>query len=131
MTLFELATAGVPVAIPSAQWMLKLIDEKFSVLGELTFTQMLGHNTCKFASDDPRNWKSENYLDWWLGRADFYDSSLMPNVRIVDSFEELTAGATAAERVGARYLQVIEERNSLIHQNRAAFMRTFVEKLRL
>jgi hypothetical protein len=131
MTLFELATAGVPVAVPSAQWMRSLIDNRFSVLGELTFTQILGHDTSEFASGDPRNWKSESYLDWWLGRADFYDSCLMPNVRIVDSFEELSAGATAAERAGAGYLQVIEERNSLIHQNRAAFMRTFVEKVSL
>jgi len=129
MTLFEFATAGVPVAIPSIRWMRDLINEQYVVLGELTFTQMLGVDTTNLSSEDPRNWKSESYLDWWMSRADYYDSMLMPNVRVVDSFEELVDGASTAERLGTKYHQIVESRNISIAERRTVFIQAFVEKM--
>ena len=89
MTLFELATAGVPVAVPSRRWITELLDNGFYLLNELSFHQILGLNTTNMSSDNPANFNSPTYIDWWLERSDFYNNALMPNVRVVDSIEDL------------------------------------------
>ena len=89
MTLFELATAGVPVAVPSRRWIQELRDTGFCVLDECTFHEIYGLPCDDLSTENPNNYRSNKYLDWWLDRADFYDTNLMPNVRIVDSIEEL------------------------------------------
>lgn len=89
MTLFELATAGVPVAVPSRRWITELLENGFYLLNELSFHQILGLDTTNMSSDNPANYNSPTYIDWWLERSDFYNKALMPNVRVVDSVEDL------------------------------------------
>lgn len=89
MTLFELATAGVPVAVPSRRWIIELLEKGFFLLNELSFHQVLGLDTTSMLSDNPANYNSPTFLDWWLERSDFYNKTLMPNVRVVDSIHNL------------------------------------------
>lgn len=121
MTLFELATAGVPVAIPSRDWLKKLIDDEYHVLDELTFHQI--HKIPLTHSDlsSPVNYQSNNYLDWWLDRADFYDQFLMPNIRVVDSFADLIGDQQKIRNkdlleksTATRNMHLASERQSLI-----------------
>jgi hypothetical protein len=119
MTLFELATAGVPVAIPSRKWIKELIASGFNVLNELSFHQILGLNTTEMPTNSPANYNSDEYLDWWLNRADFFDNSLMPNVRIVDSAKDLIDDSPNlysdlyAKTVN-RNLEIVKKRDSMI-----------------
>jgi hypothetical protein len=92
MTLFELATAGVPVAIPSRRWILELLDNGFYLLNELSFHQVLGLDTTSMSSNNPANYNSPTFLNWWLDRSDFFNETLMPNIRIVDSVSDLVNG---------------------------------------
>jgi hypothetical protein len=94
MTLFELATAGVPVAIPSRRWITELLGNDFYLLNELSFHQVLGLDTTNMSSENPANYNSPTFLDWWLDRSDFYNKKLMPNVREVDSIEDLLKNRT-------------------------------------
>jgi len=74
------------------------------------------------ADDDPSNYESEDFLDWWLERADFYDQELMPNVRIVDSLAEL-------KRPGRKRADIqsqVEYRNSLLFEKRGELLRSFL-----
>jgi hypothetical protein len=91
MTLFELSTAGVPEAVPSRRWVRELRENGFGVLDECTFYELLNLPCDDLTVENPINYRSDKYLDWWLDRADFYNTDFMPNVRIVDSVEELTA----------------------------------------
>jgi len=97
MIFFELATAGVPVAVPSRRWIRELRDSGYQVLHQCTFSEIYGLPTAHLMEDDPTNYKSSRYLDWWLDRADFYNEVLMPNVRVVDSISELV-GAPPVDR---------------------------------
>ena len=89
MTLFELATAGVPVAVPSRRWITELLEDGYYLLNELSFHQILGLDTTNMLSNNPANFNSPTFIDWWLERSDFYNKALMPNVRVVDSIEDL------------------------------------------
>ena len=91
MTLFELATAGVSVAVPSRRWIRELRDNGFGVLDECTLYESYKLPCDELSTENPINYQSSEYLDWWLDRADFYDTDLMPNIRIVDSMDELLA----------------------------------------
>ena len=119
MTLFELATAGVPVAIPSRKWIKELIASGFNILNELSFHQILGLSTTEMPTNSPANYNSDEYLDWWLNRADFFDNSLMPNVRIVDSAKDLIDNSPNfysdlyAKTVN-RNLEIVKKRDSMI-----------------
>ena len=129
MTLFELATAGVPVAVPGRSWMKELAAAHRTVLGELTYTQLLGLETRDMSAEDPRNWASPGYLDWWLDRADFYDPDLMPNVRVADSLEELLCGLPVSMRLGSGYPTRVMARNDRLREGRAAAVGRFLELL--
>lgn len=77
MTLFELATAGVPVAVPSRSLFQSLRRRYKGVLDELTYAEV--HRTLVSGREgSPVDWAAGGYLDWWLDRADFYDKELMP-----------------------------------------------------
>jgi hypothetical protein len=88
MTLFELATAGVPVAVPGRAFFQQLKATYSGVLDELSYAEIQKLNV---SSDEgnPANWRGSLYLDWWLDRADFYNKDLMPNVRIVETIGDL------------------------------------------
>lgn len=119
MTLFELATAGVPVAIPSRRWIKELIANDFNLLNELSFHQILGLSTTEMPSHSPANYNSDEYLDWWLNRADFFNQSLMPNVRVVDSVEDLIDNTlnfhtNLYTQTVSRNLEVVKKRGEMI-----------------
>ena len=126
MTLFELATAGVPVAVPSRRWVKELLHNGYLLLNELSFHQILGLDTSKMSPNNPGNYNSASYLDWWLDRADFYSSSLMPNVRIVDSIEELVSGQND---IISDLNRLTELRNVELKQKRHAMIKNFKESM--
>lgn len=128
MTLFELATAGVPVAVPDKAWMMALRKSHESLLGELTYFEMNSLDCGPLSLDNPCNYKSPNYLEWWLDRADFYDSSLMPNVRVVSGIEDLCQGRPAS--FAENYDLIIEKRNRALREKRRLLMSKFIDDCR-
>jgi hypothetical protein len=92
MSLFELATAGVPVKVPSRNLLKKMASIYSGVLSELSYFQIRALDTEGLSIGDPNNYSSDLFHDWWLDRADFYDSKLMPNVQVIDEIEALKGG---------------------------------------
>ena len=129
MTLFELATAGVPVAIPSTKWMKELVATYPGVLAELTFHQVRDLDVAGLPVDSPVNYRSDRYLDWWLERADFYNSALMPNVRVVNSVQELLHGETSAQCGGETLRALTETRNLNVAEARRLMISSFLSAL--
>ena len=129
MTLFELATAGVPVAVPGPEWTKSLINDGFSIMGELTFHQLLNLPISVDREGSPIDYLSASYLDWWLSRADFYNTELMPNVRIVRNIEELIKGESTRTTFGMSYEKVIRERNERIQSARRNMIEAFLSKM--
>lgn len=66
-----------------------MLDKLWIVRLRRSFHQVLGLDTTGMSSDNPANHNSPTFLDWWLKRSDFYNKKLMPNVRVVDSLEDL------------------------------------------
>lgn len=128
MTLFELATAGVPVAIPDRQFLVQLRKSYRGVLDELTYAEM---GSLDLSSEElsPINWKSEHYLDWWLDRADFFNRELMPNVKLVSSWEELLVSDAELENRGAAVRKLTRRRNLTLQRTRDLFIRGWVDSL--
>jgi len=89
MSLFELATAGVPVTVPSRNLLKQMALNYSGVLSELSYFQIRSLGTQGLSIEDPNNYSSSLFYDWWLDRADFYDTKLMPNVHIIEEIEEL------------------------------------------
>lgn len=112
MTLFELATAGAPVWVPSKEF-LKKLHRDYGVLKELTYANLKGISV-SLDKSSPINWSSDLYLDWWLERADFYDEGIMPNVRTFDSFKELRMGNDSSNDFPLMSAHELELRNRSI-----------------
>jgi hypothetical protein len=130
MIFFELATAGVPVAVPSKRFIKELIINYDGILNELSYFQLLNLKTESMSDNDPNNFRSKYFLDWWLDRADFYNVSLMPNVRIINSFDELNSprNLSTANQV-QEYFNLILTRNSDVKIERAKLLEQFYEML--
>jgi len=94
MSIFEQYTACVPLVFPSQAFLKKLIHEKIIPWGSRYNTlphtdpsrecprclcPALGNND----SDD------NEWIDWWLQRADFYNSDIFPHLVYFDSWENL------------------------------------------
>lgn len=127
MTLFELATAGAPVWVPSKDLMKKL-NLEYGVLKELTYANLKGIHVSSDQSS-PVNWSSPSYYDWWLERADFYDEKIMPNVLTFNSLEDLSQGWSST---GDFYLSLeskLEERNRDIQQNWDSIVARFASNI--
>lgn len=123
MTLFEMATAGIPVAIPSRSFMHQLRNDYTGVLSELSFLQVNGGKVQSQHVNSPNDFTSPTFYDWWLDRSDFYNLSLMPNVRLVDSFQDLahpsvrnqfTNQTSYNEMINLRNGQLVSKRNDLL-----------------
>lgn len=129
MTLFELATAGVPVAVPSRMWLKQLRAEGFNILNECTFHELANLSTDHLDEDNPTNYRSPKYVDWWLDRADFYNHTLMPNVRIVDSVDELLAASLLGSESEIKEIReaAINTRNSRLQLQRQALVQKFLD----
>lgn len=130
MTLFELATMGVPVVVPSPR-LLKILRHKFSgVLSELSFMEMNSMHIDGLGKDDPNNFLSESYLDWWLNRADFYNSMLMPNVFVIDELEELNYIHLIFDKhFSVAYKSSISDRNASLFDTRRSLLGDFIDAL--
>jgi len=127
MTLFELSTAGVPVVVPGRKLFLQLREEYSGVLDELTFAEINGLHI-ESTLENPANWKSEKYLDWWLDRSDFYDKKLMPNVRVADTLDELMLPDESVLRLRGEADERIQKRNISILKQRQEFMSDWLSK---
>ena len=128
MTLFELATAGVPVAVPGRKLFRELRGSFHGVLDEITFSEIQNLETSD-SLDDPSNYKSEHYLDWWLDRSDFYDQKLMPNIRIVESLSELMISEEELRKLHDTLGDKVSQRNEAILSLRSDFMTNWTSKL--
>jgi hypothetical protein len=126
MSLFELATMGVPVIVPSGK-LLKTLRQNFSgVLTELSFMEMNSMDVSHLAKDDPNNFLSSSYLDWWIERADFYNSDLMPNVSVIDQLDQLNdIGQIFDKHLSTNYSGRISHRNSWIRNQRHSLLEDF------
>jgi hypothetical protein len=89
MQLFELAFSEVPVYVPSQELIVQLRNEFSGVLSELSFYEMSGLSVEGLTEENPNNYLSSNFVNWWVRRADFYDPWLMPNVTVFYSWDEL------------------------------------------
>lgn len=129
MSLFELATAGVPVSVPSKEMLTVLMKQYTGVLSELSYFQLRQLSVDGLDRNDPNNFLSYDFYNWWLARADFYKTDLMPNVRVVSSFEELSHRQPTSEIQSFDYLSMIEARNSEIFKKRKKLIASFSEML--
>jgi len=128
MTLFELATSGVPVSVPSIDLIKLLRKEDTEILSELSFYQVRGLPTSNLSGDNPNKTEEDSIIDWWLSRADFYDLDLMPNIRVISSLSDL-ANPHPFNVAGNREQQIAElqERNWKLSMQRHAQLASFLE----
>jgi hypothetical protein len=129
MTLFEFATAGIPVAIPTPRFLKQLTSSFDGVLSELSYYQVLKLKSDYLESNNPNKFGSDYFFDWWLERSDFNNSKLMPNVRLIDSFEEFSKMASVYSRNQPDYFKSISERNIEYKSKRNNMIKDFVSKL--
>jgi hypothetical protein len=92
MRLFELATAGFPVRIPSDRLLLELVHLP-GVLSELSWVQVAGQSCPDWLRNTPADPDWLSFYSWWLERADWKLTDYFPNVSIFDSFSELSNDA--------------------------------------
>lgn len=89
MRLFELATAGFPVRIPSDKLLMELVDLP-GVLSELSWIQVAGKPCPEWLHDTPADPEWSHFYSWWLERADWKLLNYFPNVSTFDNFSELS-----------------------------------------
>lgn len=124
MLLFELATIGVPVIVPSPRLLKKLKGENLPVLSELLHASLSDIRNSLQSQEVPLDWISD--LDWWLDKADFYDHVLMPNVIVVESFEEVEVMQFPI--CNQDWIDRINKRNSYIKNKRDTHFKHFLDK---
>lgn len=130
MTLFELATAGIPVTVPSKKFLMELSQKFQGVLSELSFYQILKLDSGKLGLDNPNRINSLSHVEWWLDRADFYNLDLMPNVRFIDSMEELQLPHPMSQSVenSIKVQRRVFDRNEAIFQERRELILQFLSE---
>jgi hypothetical protein len=88
MRLFELATAGFPIRIPTDRLLMEWIHLQ-GVLDELSWVQVLRSSCPTWLRDTPADPEWRNFYEWWLLRADWHNSKYFPNVKFFDHLDEL------------------------------------------
>jgi hypothetical protein len=88
MRLFELATAGFPVRIPSDKLLMELVNLP-GVLSELSWIQVAGKPCPNWLLNTPADPEWPHFYSWWLERADWKLPQYFPNVSTFDCFSEL------------------------------------------
>ena len=130
MTLFELATLGIPVFIPSRRLLRELSQTFGGVMSELTFLPAgegpSRHLAEGFPAADPR---SPAFEDWWLDRADFYNAALMPNVLVFDSFADSRLNGDL-QQLTDDIRPLTHERNIEVRARRSDLLEHFIERVR-
>lgn len=91
MSLFEHYTACAPIYVPDKPFLKKLmIEYPGDVLAELSFAQVTGQPAVSHAgARDLNDVRDEQIVDWYLDRADFYDETWMPHIRLFESWQHL------------------------------------------
>jgi hypothetical protein len=126
MQLFELATAGIPVVVPSKQFLTELFLDSLA-LQEVSNFKLENLSIDDLAAGDPNNYKSPEFLQFWLDSADFYNRDLMPNVRTIDSFEELDSLSLISYDVDVS--RKLMGRNEFYRELRSKMLSSFLENL--
>lgn len=129
MTLFELATAGIPVSVPSPRFLEELRLNYDGVLTELSFFEILKCETDGLESTNPNKVNSSSIRKWWTDRADFYNQDLMPNVRVIDSFNDLLLPHPYLASDPESMRSLIEDRNMRIYTQRRALLAGFISQI--
>lgn len=124
MRLFEFAYLGIPVFIPSDEFLLELVQEEMpGVLDQLSFVGIVpgedGGELPKLS-----DWRNPETLKWWLDRSDFNDSDLMPNVIRFRSWQDLQALLENPPAALSR--EVLDRRNARLISQRSALAEQFV-----
>lgn len=88
MRLFELATAGFPIRIPTDRLLMEWTHMP-GVLDELSWIQVSGSSCPTWLRNTPADPRWINFYKWWLLRADWHNSRYFPNVKFFDNLEEL------------------------------------------
>ena len=118
MMLFELATLGIPVIVPSPKLINAIIHDGFSVLSELSHFQIFGLSTINLEDKDLNNYNSQHFYSSWLKFADFYDLKLMPNIIVIDNFSDLNnldfTKIRSSINIHSRNCSLIEMRRELL-----------------
>lgn len=130
MTLFELATIGVPVLVPSASFLKRLASEEPGVMSELVFannSRFLGKERSSGQNLTPGS-ASGDFLDWWIGRADFYDTALMPNVLQFESWSD-PVFQTDFRLFRESVKKKVDTRNAALRAQRHELLANFVSGL--
>ena len=129
MTLFELATLGIPTAVPDPAFLTSLAKKHTGVMSELSFRgpreELTREDERAFAGADHN---AEGFMKWWMDRADFYLPDVMPNVFQVSSTQDVRLSSDLPFAYFATY-KVQERRNSRISQQRGELIREFVKLL--
>ena len=92
MSLFEHYSACAPIYVPSRTFLKALRAEHTEVLASLSFSQVTGRPAVRPTRPDTIDLNEiddPQVIDWYLDRADFYDSDWMPRIRQFDSWRHL------------------------------------------
>lgn len=91
MALFEHYSACVPIYVPDRSFMKQLMAEQpRDVLSALSFCQVTGRTpAARPGRPNLNDIRDTQVVDWYLDRADFYDSSWMPHIRQFESWTHL------------------------------------------
>jgi hypothetical protein len=126
MQLFELATAGIPVVVPSKRFLTELFFDSLA-LQEISNYKIEKLSIDELEDKNPNNYRSAEFLKFWLDSADFYNHDLMPNVRTVDSFEELDSLSLISHDTDASRRLV--SRNEFYGELRSNMLSSFLENI--
>jgi hypothetical protein len=90
MRMFEFAHAGIPVFVPSKKFLRNLYrNGEEGVMSEVSNYRVFGIDASQLDSNDPSNYLSDTFIDYWINISDFYNAQVMQNIYFIDSFEEL------------------------------------------
>ena len=129
MRMFEFAYAGIPVFVPSKKFLKNLYSNgnEPGVMSEISNFKVFNIDPHGLAEDDPSNYLSPRYIDYWIENSDFYDSSVMQNIYTFDSFDELS---NYKIRINSEQLKLsTNERNARLKFTRNTFYKEFEKKV--
>jgi hypothetical protein len=91
MALSEHYTACVPIYVPDRAFLKQLMKEHPNeVLSSLSFCQVTGRPPApRPGRPDLNDVRDPQVVDWYLDRADFYDTEWMPHIRRFESWSHL------------------------------------------
>jgi hypothetical protein len=127
MQMFELSAIGMPVVVPSRKFLISLIKEhpNEGIMSEMSLAEVYNLPINHLRDDDPNNYSSKVFLEYWLDRCDFYNKDLMPNIIEIDSFEELLSLNEKLPKFN--FDSETAQRNSILGSIRKQKLQSFIE----